>query len=242
MRQLKIHARLTTSDYDGNALGGTLFDEDARLGTFRAYRAILRHIRQSTTKKGATIDWRTARKKVRPALKAISQKYWRDYDYDERKKSAAVKAEAKKLIAPLSVLVDALRDQPLFVRHGLNAEAKSSRSTFNETGDYFESAMAASQALLEACQAFNSREHRKAGGVVRYKNACRELAMLWEHVFEERFPRNAKLRQTIDDNETRCFESRGAEFVYVALHEIGNRWVHANQVEEALRSNFRGGK
>ena len=240
-----FHARYTTSDFDEGSGPGQLFDTDARCGAARAYLQALRHIRRlAKLNKGP--HWKDVRSTLRPALIRISRNYWRDFDHDERKNSANVKAEATKLLKPLKATVAALDKRPFYVRRALNTEAAfSAESSTSEYGDVYKTAQAVNQALAQACEVFVKRGHRKSGEAIRFRNASREIAALWTEVFGKKFPLNTKTGRAKDSEiakgVSRIFVSPGPVFVYLILYEIGNRWVTVSQVEEALKT-LKGGK
>ncbi|MDP4006165.1 hypothetical protein [Methylobacterium sp. NEAU K] len=183
----------------------------------------------------------------------MARNYWRDFDFDDRKRSAQIKAEAKKLVNPLAAAIKSLEDQSPFVRRGLNSKAPSvTPKNALEECDLFEVALAANKTLLDACRAFAERDHRKEGGAIRFQNAARDLCSVWEQIFGRRLPRNIKMARATDIDiragVKRRFENAAAEFVFSAIFEIcnpfegGPSWVKASQVEEALAVVLFGGK
>ena len=237
-----LHARLITSDFD-DADGSQPFDEDARLGTIRAYRLWLRRIR-ALSKRNPKLNWRDVRTKLRPALQRVAHNYWRDYDSDYRKTSANVKAGTRTLMVQLRAVVESLEGQPTFIRRALTSEVTRSGQVQGHE-DVYTLALASNQALLAACRVFESRDHRKGGGAIRFQNACRELVPLWEEVFRRRLPRNTKTAKATAAERARGikqqFENPDVAFLYMTVREIGRRWVKPSQVEEALKA-LRGGK
>lgn len=250
INEVTIHARYITSDFDAGARPGHLFDSDPRESTYRAYRRLLREIRK-ISKKEQSLNWRLAAAKLRPALQRIARNYWRDFDFDDRKKSAQIKVEAKKLIGPLNAVIEALEDRAAFVRHGLNYQASSAiGDDARVERDHFTAALDSNKVLFNACCAFVARDHRKEGGAIRFENAARDLCSVWEDIFGRRFPRNRKMGRASDrdiaNGVRRKFENPAADFVFLAILEIGNpsatgrSWVKASQIEEALAAVFRG--
>ncbi|MCJ2131200.1 hypothetical protein [Methylobacterium sp. E-045] len=240
MKKITLNTRFITSDFDESSGTRQLFDHDARLGAFRAYRQALRYVRHHGFKKGS-VRWQDARGKLRAALPIIAKNYWHDFDYDDRKTSAKVKSEATKLINPLRITMAALEERPPFVRTALASEAVnfSNQTSINQQ-DLYTAALVANHALLQACKIFDSRDHRKGGKAIRFRKACNDLVELWEVTFDKKFPRNYKTGNANSSEKARgikrVFISPGAVFVYQLLYEIGNRWVTVSQIEDALKT------
>jgi hypothetical protein len=250
--QLEFHARPILAEGDGVG-PGYLFDHDPRASAFRAYKRLLRNIDAYSTDKQA-VGWKIAAKKLRPVLQRVARNYWRDFDRDDRKRSAEIKAEVRKLVKPLAKAIKVLEDQSFYVHQSLNAQASSAiYASGCEATDVFMSTVAANKNLLDACQALVRQKHRKVGGAMRFQNAARELCAVWEDIFNQSFPKNIKNSAASDRQIAvgvrRIFDNSAAEFVFVALYEIGNplkggrSWVKASQVEDALAVVlFTGGK
>ena len=120
---LELFSRYITSDYDDGMQPSGLLDNTPRESTFRAYRALLRHLSKASSEHPTLkLDWKQTCTTLRRALPPIARNYWRDWDHDNRKKSAQIKDEVKKLLGPLSATLSVMDELPPYARQGLDAE------------------------------------------------------------------------------------------------------------------------
>lgn len=155
----EYHARYITTDYDDGVGPGHLFDADPRAAALRACNCLLPNL-DAFALRGWRPNKQIAAEVLLPDLEAVARNYWRDFDYDERKGSAQVKAEVQKLVKPLAATIKALEAQPPFVRKGLNFQAPTaSRQREDDQLDLLKTALTANKSLLDACKKFSERSH-----------------------------------------------------------------------------------
>ncbi len=245
MKEIEIHSRYLTSDYDHGEGPGTLFDNDAHEGAARATHSVLKylqHLANSTKYLGKyrAFNNDAVLGKVEPALVEIARSYWRDLDYDDRMKLADVREEASKLISALTNAVDALSQRPPYVRAALNSEAKRlAPSRVQQESDVYQVALQANVALPSACNYIKSRDRENPGEAVKVRNACYELAQLWEDMLGRKFPKTTKYSSGKFEPMTgvpAAFDSPAAQFAYIAIFQIERGWVKPTQVEAGIKA------
>ncbi len=245
MKKIEIHVRYLTSDYDYGEGPGTLFDNDANEGAARATHSVLKYLQHLANSAKYLGKYRAFNndavlRQVEPALVKIARSYWRDLDYDDRMKLSDVREEVSKLISALTNAVDVLSQRPPYVRAALNSEARRlAPSRVQQDNDIFDFALQANVDLLSACNYIKSRDREKPGEAVKVRNACYELAQLWEDMLGRKFPKTTKYSSGKLEPMTgvpAVFDSPAAQFAYIAIFQIGRDWVKPAQVEAGIKA------
>lgn len=179
-------------------------------------------------------------------IKEISIRFWKDFDFDHRATGAEIKHETAKLIKPLQSLINTLGQQTPISREALGCEYDLLRPDGLDKGaEMLAKLEELSIEFLKITSDMAKKKYVKAAKGKRFDNACEDLALLWEALTAKRFPKTSRAEKAQASRSTRrkqrAFPGDPAQFVFIALCEIGYGWVTVGQVEGGLKA-LQGGK